>query len=59
MLVYYQDFGSTSTYRIQNYSASLGVLKAQPALAALFPSFAPGAPRLPPPPPGGIAPSRR
>ena len=27
MLVYYQDFGSTSTYRIQNYSASLAVLK--------------------------------
>ncbi len=35
MLVYYQDFGATSNYRIQNYSASLEVLKAQPPLAAL------------------------
>jgi hypothetical protein len=55
MLVYYQDFGSTSSYRIQNYSASLEILKAQ-LHSPLFPSFAPGAPRLPPPPPGGVAP---
>ena len=27
MLVYYQDFGSTSSYRIQNWPASLGVLR--------------------------------
>jgi hypothetical protein len=54
MLVYYQDFGSTSSYRIQNYSVSLQVLKAR-LHSGLFPSFAPGAPRLPPPPPGGVA----
>ncbi len=54
MLVYYQDFGSTSSYRIQNYSASLEVLKARLHSGA-FPPYAPGAPRLPPPPPGGVA----
>lgn len=53
MLVYYQDFGSSSTYRIQNYSASLSVLTAQ-LHSGLFPSYAPDAPRLPPPPPGGV-----
>ncbi len=53
MLVYYQDFGTTSNYRIQNYSASLEVLKAQ-LHSPLFPPFAPGAPQLPPPPPGGV-----
>jgi hypothetical protein len=57
MLVYYQDFGSTSTYRIQNYSASLEVLKAR-LHSPLFPSFAPGAPQLPPPPPGGVVPGQ-
>ena len=55
MLVYYQDFGSTSSYRIQNYSASLEILKAR-LHSPLFPPFAPGAPRLPPPPPGGVVP---
>lgn len=54
MLVYYQDFGSTSSYRIQNYPTSLAVLKAR-LHSGLFPSYAPGAPRLPPPPPGGVA----
>jgi hypothetical protein len=54
MLVYYQDFGSTSSYRIQNYSASLDVLKAR-LHSGLFPAFAPGAPHQPPPPPGGVA----
>jgi hypothetical protein len=54
MLVYYQDFGSTSSYRIQNYAASLEVLKARLHSGA-FPPFAPGAPHLPPPPPGGVA----
>jgi hypothetical protein len=54
MLVYYQDFGSTSSYRIQNYSASLSVLKARLHSGA-FPAYAPGAPHLPPPPPGGVA----
>lgn len=53
MIVYYQDFGSTSSYRIQNYSASLGVLKAR-LHSGLFPSFAPDAPELPPPPQGGV-----
>ena len=35
MLVYYQDFGSSRTYRIQNYSPSLSVLKdaSTPALS--------------------------
>ncbi len=55
MLVYYQDFGSTSSYRIQNYSASLGVLRNR-LHSPIFPSYAPGAPHLPPPPPGGVAP---
>jgi hypothetical protein len=54
MLVYYQDFGTTSSYRIQNWSASLGVLRAR-LRSPLFPSFAPGAPHVPPPPPGGIS----
>jgi len=58
MLVYYQDFGSTSNYRIQNYAASLGVLRDR-LHSGLFPPYAPGAPRLPPPPPGGVAPGRR
>jgi hypothetical protein len=53
MLVYYQDFGSSSTYRIQNYSASLSVLASQ-LHSGLFPSYAPAAPQLPPPPPGGV-----
>ena len=55
MLVYYQDFGTTSSYRIQNYSASLAILKAR-LHSGLFPSFAPAAPQLPPPPQGGVAP---
>ncbi|HEU4393870.1 MAG TPA: hypothetical protein VFR04_09605 [Solirubrobacterales bacterium] len=54
MLVYYQDFGSTSSYRIQNYPTSLNVLRDR-LHNGRFPPFAPGAPRLPPPPPGGVA----
>lgn len=54
LLVYYQDFGSSSSYRIQNWPASLQVLSDR-LRSPLFPSFAPGAPRLPPPPPGGVA----
>jgi hypothetical protein len=57
MLVYYQDFGSTSSYRIQNYSASLSVLRSR-LHSPLFPSFARGVPHLPPPPPGGLTPGR-
>ena len=53
MMVYYQDFGETSSYRIQNYSASLDVLRAR-LHTGLFPAYAKGAPHLPPPPPGGI-----
>jgi hypothetical protein len=55
MLVYYQDFGSTSNYRIQNYAESLAVLTDR-LHDGLFPAYAPGAPHLPPPPPGGLAP---
>jgi hypothetical protein len=54
MLVYYQDFGSTSNYRIQNYPTSLNVLRDR-LHSGLFPPFAPDAPRPPPPPPGGVA----
>jgi len=54
LLVYYQDFGSSSSYRIQNWPASLDVLRNR-LRSPRFPSFAPGAPHLPPPPPGGVA----
>jgi len=54
MLVYYQDFGAGSSYRIQNWSASLRVLTSR-LHSGLFPAYARGAPRLPPPPPGGVA----
>jgi hypothetical protein len=53
MMVYYQDFGSTSNYRIQNYAESLSVLSAR-LHDRHFPAYAPGAPHLPPPPPGGV-----
>ncbi len=53
MLVYYQDFGATSSYRIQGHPASLAVLKAR-LHSPFFPPFAPDAPHLPPPPPGGV-----
>ena len=43
MLVYYQDFGSSSPYRIQNYPASLAVLDKQ-IHSKRFPAFAPGHP---------------
>jgi hypothetical protein len=55
MLVYYQDFGSTSSYRLQNYPASLGVLRSM-IHNGRFPSYAPFPPKAPPPPPGGLAP---
>jgi hypothetical protein len=56
LLVYYQDFGSSSPYRIQNYPASLAVLDRR-VHSKRFPAFAPGHPKpLPPPPPpaGGV-----
>jgi hypothetical protein len=54
MLIYYQDFGSTSAYRIQNYPASLAALS-DAIHHPVFPAFAPNPPIAPPPPPGGIA----
>lgn len=54
MLVYYQDFGSSNSYRIQNWPSSLGVLRNR-LRSPRFPSFAPFPPKQPPPPPGGIA----
>jgi hypothetical protein len=56
MLLYYQDFGSTSAYRIQNYPASLAVLS-DAVHHPVFPAFAPNPPVAPPPPPGGLAPA--
>ncbi len=53
MMVYYQDFGDTSSYRIQNYPTALSALRAG-LHSGLFPAYARGAPRLPPPPPGGV-----
>ena len=55
MIIYYQDFGSWSPYRIQNYPASLEVLK-QALASPRFPSYAPAPPQAPPPPPGGLSP---
>jgi len=55
MIVYYQDFGSTSSYRIQNYPASLNVLS-EAIHHKAFPPYAPNPPVAPPPPPGGLAP---
>ncbi len=53
LLVYYQDFGSSNPYRIQNYPESLSVLDGE-IHSKLFPPFAPGHPKPPPPPPGGV-----
>ncbi|MFI5028661.1 MAG: glycosyl hydrolase, partial [Solirubrobacterales bacterium] len=41
MLVYYQDFGSSNPYRIQNYPASLAVLDKE-IHSKRFPAFLPG-----------------
>jgi hypothetical protein len=57
MLIYYQDFGSSSPYRIQNYPSSLAVLDER-IHTHRFPAFAAGHPTPPPPPPGGLPPSR-
>lgn len=55
MLVYYQDFGTASAYRIQNWPAALTALSVG-LRSPRFPSFAPRFPKAPPPPPGGLAP---
>ena len=53
--LYYQDFGSTSAYRIQNYPASLAALS-DALHHPVFPAYAPHFPgRGQPPPPGGIS----
>ncbi len=58
MLVYYQDFGASSSYRIQNYPASIYALS-DALHHKMFPPFAPNPPKAPPPPPGGVAPKHR
>jgi hypothetical protein len=58
MLLYYQDFGSSSSYRIQNWPASLGVLR-NALRSRRFPSYAPHPPKRPPPPPGGVGAKKR
>ncbi len=55
MLIYYQDFGSSNPYRIQNFPASLEVLRSRLA-APTFPPYAPAPPQPPPLPQGGVAP---
>jgi hypothetical protein len=55
MLVYYQDFGSSNAFRIQNYPASLDVLRRKVA-SSRWPSHAPRPPRPKPPGSGGIGP---
>ena len=54
MLIYYQDFGSSSPYRIQNYPVSQAALDQQ-IHSKRFPAFVPGHPAPPPLPPGGVA----
>ena len=60
MLVYYQDFGSSNPFRIQNFPRSLRTLRNQLS-RNIFPRFAPNFPRVPKKPGngpgGGITPS--
>jgi hypothetical protein len=58
MLVYYQDFGSASSYRLQNYPASLAVVRRRLSSPS-FPEYAFEPPQPPPPPPGGVSSSPR
>ena len=61
MLIYYQDFGSTSPYRIQNYPASLAVLD-KGLHTPRFPAFlarSPDAPAAPAGRPASATPQRR
>jgi hypothetical protein len=55
MLVYYQDFGASNSYRLQNYPASLAVVRRKLSSPS-FPSYAFEPPQPPPPPPGGVSP---
>ncbi len=55
MLIYYQDFGSTSPYRLQNYPESLSIVSHKLS-SPRFPSYAFEPPQPPPPPPGGVTP---
>jgi hypothetical protein len=55
MMIYYQDFGSTSSYRLQNYPASLAVVRRKLG-SPRFPAYAFQPPQPPPPPPGGVSP---
>jgi hypothetical protein len=55
MLVYYQDFGYSSPYRLENYPASLAVVRRKLS-SPVFPEYAFEPPVLPPPPPGGVSP---
>jgi hypothetical protein len=57
LLVYYQDFGSASSYRLQNYPASLAELS-RAIHHPVFPAYAPHPPKAPPPPEGGIGAKR-
>ena len=52
MLVYYQDFGASNSYRIQNYPRSLRVM-ARNLRQSRFPALAP----FPPPPPAPTTPT--
>lgn len=58
MLVYYQDFGSESPYRLQSHPASLAVVRRRLSSPA-FPEYAFEPPQPPPPPPGGVTTSSR
>jgi hypothetical protein len=57
MLVYYQDFGESSAYRLQNYPAALDALR-QALRSRRYPAYAPVPPKKPPPPAGGLKPRR-
>jgi hypothetical protein len=48
MLIYYQDFGNSNTYRIQNYPKSLHVI-ARNLRQSRYPTLAPYPPAAPPP----------
>lgn len=54
MLVYYQDFGSASSFRLQNYPASVAVVRRKLSSPS-FPEYAFEPPQPPPPPPGGVS----